>query len=441
MNSNYTCEWCGRQHDGSYSKRFCSGTCIGKYARSNVDETKFKDIKCTICGKTMRVKNISNNKNRICKECKKAKQRQQYKERAHRLQGNEDLICEWCGRQHDGSYSKRFCCISCAKKFAVSKTDHNKLKDAKCVICGKAIKIKYNASTKNCVCSECDPNTHSNIIPNSIQNTNNEHKYECGRRKCQIHHKCKICGKPMTATYSEQSHQFAYRKICSDECRRLIQPLRTFIKYFGFDKTKIGTPEVFDEVQRIRNMLYKDYWIDNMPSGLIVKKYNYPKVSNLVAKVFRYLNIPIKTLSQAKSNNALVYGMSQKIARHAKYMQGWHTTWDGNDVFLRSSYEFDYAKELDNQKIHYEVESLRIKYFNTRDNDYRCAIPDFYIPSTNTIVEIKSKFTLDKPKMIDKFNEYKRLGYNTKLIFEHKETDIYSIDVEKLWAQEKSAPS
>ena len=31
---------------------------------------------------------------------------------------------------------------------------------------------------------------------------------------------------------------------------------------------------------------------------------------------------------------------------------------------LRSSYEFEYARQLDSSKIYYEVESLRIKYYN-----------------------------------------------------------------------------
>jgi len=90
-------------------------------------------------------------------------------------------------------------------------------------------------------------------------------------------------------------------------------------------------------------------------------------------------------------------------------------------VYLRSSFEFEFAKELDGQKIEYEVEFKHIKYFDTQLNEYRCAIPDFYIPSTNTIVEIKSTWTLNKQEMIDKFKAYRELGYNCKLICDHKE--------------------
>lgn len=70
---------------------------------------------------------------------------------------------------------------------------------------------------------------------------------------------------------------------------------------------------------------------------------------------------------------------------------------------------------------------MRIQYFDTQKNKQRIAIPDFYLPETNTIVEIKSSWTLDIQNMKDKFIAYKKLGYNTKLIYEHKEVDINTI--------------
>ena len=50
--------------------------------------------------------------------------------------------------------------------------------------------------------------------------------------------------------------------------------------------------------------------------------------------------------------------------------------------------------------------------------------PDFYIYDTNTIVEIKSSWTLDKQNMIDKFIAYKQLGYNCKCICDNIEVEI-----------------
>ncbi len=140
---------------------------------------------------------------------------------------------------------------------------------------------------------------------------------------------------------------------------------------------------------------------------------------NLGLKVFK---LKSRLLSDAV-NNAL---FQNKIISHAdnQYKTEWHTTWDGREVFLRSSYESDYATVLDKNQIFYEVESLRIKYFDTQRYEYRCAIPDFYIPSTNTIVEIKSSWTYDEQNMKDKVDEYYKLGYNFKLILNHKEVDF-----------------
>ena len=58
------------------------------------------------------------------------------------------------------------------------------------------------------------------------------------------------------------------------------------------------------------------------------------------------------------------------IEGNYQYECGWHTTWDNTEVYLRSSYELEYAQELDSKQINYEVESLRIKYFDTKLNGF-----------------------------------------------------------------------
>lgn len=67
------------------------------------------------------------------------------------------------------------------------------------------------------------------------------------------------------------------------------------------------------------------------------------------------------------------------------------------------------------------METLRIRYFNTRKNREAVAIPDFYLKESNTIVEIKSEYTYIQQDMIDRVIAYKQLGYNFKLILEHVE--------------------
>lgn len=148
--------------------------------------------------------------------------------------------------------------------------------------------------------------------------------------------------------------------------------------------------------------------------------FNYPSNSNLTNKVFKYMDIPVKTCSESNIEN-IKYNRNNIPINNVGYKSGWHTTWNNKKAYLRSSYEFDYAKQLDNQHIDYEVEKLKIEYYDTQRSMIRIAIPDFYIPETNTIVEIKSNYTLDIINMFDKQKAYMKLGYKFRLILEHKE--------------------
>ena len=164
-------------------------------------------------------------------------------------------------------------------------------------------------------------------------------------------------------------------------------------------------------------MLYDDYWVNRLTSTEIGLKYNYPSPCNIVGKIFNYLNIPRRNLNKS---GVLNYETGKiPIRTSGSYKAEWHKTWDNKEVYLRSSYETDYANELDKNKVLYDTESLRIKYWNSKLNEYHCAIPDFYLPNTNTIVEIKSDYTLDIQEMKDKVKAYKDLGYNFKLILNH----------------------
>ena len=285
-----------------------------------------------------------------------------------------EYICQNCGKAHDGTYgSGRFCSIHCQISFSNKKRGN------------LSIETKQK-------------------ISNSLK-----------KEKNKI---CSICGKPFIAKGKE--------KYCSSECKRFSKIIPTFIKYFSFDENIIGTSDIFKEVDRIKNMLYKDYWSDKLSGSLIAKKYDYPNPFNLTGKIFRYLDIPRRNFSEATINAYNENRLSVNIVNPI-YKHGWHTTWNNKQVYLRSSYEFDYAKYLDDNKIEYSVEQLRIPYYNSQLDSIRCAIPDFYLIQSNTIVEIKSEWTLNIQEMKDKFKAYKQLGYNCSLLYEHKEIDLYAL--------------
>lgn len=112
-----------------------------------------------------------------------------------------------------------------------------------------------------------------------------------------------------------------------------------------------------------------------------------------------------------------------KTRQNHKFKSGQHTAWNGRVVEYHSSYELDYCHILDEQHIDYTCETLNITYWDTRLNKYRVAIPDFFLIEEKTLVEIKSSYTYDYQNMVDKSLQYKKLGYNFKLILNHQEYD------------------
>lgn len=224
---------------------------------------------------------------------------------------------------------------------------------------------------------------------------------------------CKVCGK---------IHYNKKLKFCSKECKNISKCLNTLIKYFKFDDSAIGTANIFTEFEKVKETLLDLYWNKNLTSKEIADIYNYPSYCNITGKLFKYLNIPTRTCKETNHINVLKGKISPAV--NPKYKHGWHTTWDNKQIYYRSSLELNFAKELDNSKILYDTECLRIKYFDTQKQCFRCAIPDFYLKETNTIVEIKSEYTLNLQEMIDKMNAYKKLGYNFKLYVNEKEVFI-----------------
>lgn len=197
---------------------------------------------------------------------------------------------------------------------------------------------------------------------------------------------------------------------------------------FGLDITKLGTEDFINEYFRCKELLYVEYIINRLSPADIYKKYNcfqYINNSETLLHLFKGWGFDTRSHSEAVKD-CFIQGKLNLPPHGDKYpyKNGWHTTWNDKKVYYRSQYELDYAIELDNLKIDYDMECLCIRYYNTQTNSEACAIPDFYIQEQNLIVEIKSSYTLDIQNMRDKFKAYKKLGYNCKCICDHKEIEI-----------------
>lgn len=278
-------------------------------------------------------------------------------------------------------------CLQCGKDLTYEQR-HNKF-------CSISCASTYNNLKRDSHSEETKQRISQGLKKYCVENNVNKTKY------------CKYCG--------SEKGKCLHPEICGKY--RLFKSLEKF----GFDKQKIGSVEIYDEYYRIKKVLTEEYK-NHIDDKLLNEKYNYTSGLSNFHKLLKSMEIETKPIKERLSEAYLLGKINIQSSTH--FQSEWHTTWDNNEVYLRSSYEIDYAKELDKNHIKYEVEYLRIKYFDTIENIYRCAIPDFYLPDTNTIVEIKSIYTLNIQNMKDKFLTYKNLGYNTKLILEHKEVDI-----------------
>jgi len=306
--------------------------------------------------------------------------------------------CEFCGKEHDGTYATgRFCSESCSRRFSLSKQDQKAKKTILCSLCQREFEVNIHSDPKICKCQKC-------------KELKRFHNYYHNKQILIHPYKCKWCGQTPCQR----------KDICKHH-----QLFPSLISYFGMNQSTIGTIDVYKEFERIQAIIREEYIEDKLSLTDLRKKYKHDDIRNF-GKIINSLGIERRSQSESVSLAVIQGKLVLPINCFSTYKHGWHTTWNLKQVYFRSSYEEDYYKILDSQKIDYEVESLRIQYWDSVQLRFRTAIPDIYIPSTNTIIEIKGQYTFDtdKQQMIDKFEAYKEHGYNTKLILEKKEIDF-----------------
>jgi len=305
-------------------------------------------------------------------------------------------ICEnvKCKKEHDGSYgSGRFCSQSCAnsKHADIARCE---LKNAPCIVCGAPAKINKRSSVKTARCTKCKETYLKEY--NNIRN-----------KRTQDKRKCIMCGENICKRPAICKKQLVFPKL---------------IKYFGFNSGVLGTIDVYKEFDRVKDLLEHEYHELQLSSSEIIEKYKYKKSSGSLASILNTVGIKLRNVSEGVSNAVLkgrntVKNINNKSSRYA-YKYGWHTTWENKKVYYRSSYELEFAKELDELQITYEMESIRLLYWDSTELQKRIAIPDFYLPDYHVLIEIKCSWTFDTVNMYDKFKVYKELGYIPYLVYD-----------------------
>jgi len=190
------------------------------------------------------------------------------------------------------------------------------------------------------------------------------------------------------------------------------------LEKLGFD---FANPNVREEYNKLQELLSHDYLIKCMSMPDIMSAYKIPS-SKTLFDLFKILKIQSRTFSEC--TKLTITNGKWNHPEQYNFKNGWHKAWNGEYVYYRSSYELNYCKILDDQKIIYKMEPIRIQYYCTQNECYKIAIPDFLIPEQNLIVEIKSTYWYNEQQMKDKLKAYKELGYNFKLILEGNEIEI-----------------
>ena len=301
--------------------------------------------------------------------------------------------------------SAKFCNSSCAAKY----NNHNRVvTEAQKEKTSKTIKSKPIREVK---CRKCGNIAYTNSIGTNVLCDNcraiNGIKYIKN---------CRWCG--------AEKGKCKHPEIC-----KLHQVItRSLIPNFEFDPSIIGTERIYEEFIRVKDILYDLYW--NQQLSLQEVKDKFPKCRKGLSGLRRMLiaiGIQIRTSKQAKINFNLqhpdkvldIKENTLSLKGNYPFKSGWHTTWDNKKIFYRSSDELNFALQLDEKKINYEVEKVRIFYYDTQKQCERLAVIDFYLPDTNEIFEIKGYMwdkETTKQNMRDKFVAYKKAGYIPHLI-------------------------
>lgn len=87
-----------------------------------------------------------------------------------------------------------------------------------------------------------------------------------------------------------------------------------------------------------------------------------------------------------------------------------------NNLILRSNWEKVVAEFLDKNDLKWEYESMKFNYWDSQRNITAITIPDFFVPSLNAIIEVKSNAEFKSLKTKSKLEAIKNNGFRVFLV-------------------------
>lgn len=328
--------------------------------------------------------------------------------------------CKYCGEKFETKYkTQEYCSKSCKGKHQEEIRLENRIEEYYklpkiCPKCNKPIPFEKR---NNKFCSRSCANSYTNSIRERKPWTEEQRKNmseAITKDPAHIGYKkyiCKYCG---NITNSKNK--------CCEECRQYLNYTRTF-KKLGF--TQESLKNRFDNTQKL---LCEEYFDNKESLYTLVKKYNLD-----VTTIYRFIkNDPrgCRSISDGLKLAIEEGRLDFSKTYSNSFITGQHKSWDGKVYTYRSSWEDKYMNILDEGKVNYIFEPFHIEYYDSIKNTNRYAFPDFYLPDTNEIIELKSTYTLDGKiqEMKDKFKAYEELGYKPKLLLDWEFVDINKLE-------------
>ena len=204
---------------------------------------------------------------------------------------------------------------------------------------------------------------------------------------------CKICKTPTTFN----GLYYRYKNCCSKKCEKQYNLLRTKEEVFK----KFGVENVYQlkEIkEKLKQTWIKNYGVDNPAKSDIIQakiiktsnmKYgtNHPLASNEIQE---------KRKNTCFKNLGVEYPMQNKTSFEKQQMSGFKAkNFKDTKLFYRGLVELDFLEKY-HSKYSDIINAPFIKYMINKKQHYY--FPDFYIPSLNLIIEIKSSYYYEKYK-------------------------------------------
>lgn len=148
------------------------------------------------------------------------------------------------------------------------------------------------------------------------------------------------------------------------------------------------------------------------------RKQRMNKMANSLRILGKEGKLPIQNMTKEQKER-LSRKISEKLREglmsgRIKLSKSWKKV-PYKDLILRSEWERIMADFLDRNGFVWEYETKRIPYFDSERKIEAVTIPDFYIPSLNLIIEVKSNGEFNSQKTREKLNGIRERGFNAIL--------------------------